>query len=87
MSFVEKAVSRLKQREGAGAKKKHDPVARPMDASPSEQGSNEGTITGLSVIVDHDALVRAGYIASEKFERRLAEEFRHIKRPLLEDVS
>lgn len=88
MSFVEKAVSRLKQRERVAERNKPiDSVARPATGSGVEApaaGTGETGVAGMTITVDHDALVRAGYIATEKFERRLAEEFRHIKRPLLE---
>ncbi len=88
MSFVEKAVSRIKRERSGQKKKPVKPVARPDIEHDPERAPGEGDAghAGLSVTVDHDALVRAGYIASEKFERRLAEEFRHIKRPLLEDA-
>ena len=85
MSFVEKAVSRIKQREGSGKRKQSaNPVGQAVVGDPHQHAGGESAVPALTITVDHDALVRAGYIASEKFERRLAEEFRHIKRPLLE---
>ena len=83
MSIVEKAVSRL----GSGRpKKKEEATAVPSDAADRRKGV--GTLEGRSVdapnvAVDRDRLREAGFLAPEEYERRLAEEYRRIKRPLL----
>lgn len=83
MSLVEKAVSRMKAGRAPALDKPKKPVAKRQVTTDARDSASAG-FAEISVTVDHDALVRSGYLASEKFERRLAEEFRHIKRPLLE---
>ena len=82
MSIVEKAVSRL----GNDRPKKPEKSSSPPDRSDQRQGV--GTLGGgpdaePSVAVDRDRLRDAGFLAPEEYERRLAEEYRRIKRPLL----
>lgn len=82
MSIVEKAVSRL----GNGRPKKPEKPEPPPPGGDRRQGL--GTLAGgsesePSVSVDRNRLRDAGFLAPEEYERRLAEEYRRIKRPLL----
>ncbi len=82
MSIVEKAVSRL----GGGRPKK--PEAPPAHPDGADRRRGVGTLEGRRVdaprvAVDRDRLRGAGFLAPEEYERRLAEEYRRIKRPLL----
>lgn len=84
MSFVQKAVARLKKGDN-GEPGTRAPVnlAKDVYHHNNEMPEDPGAPSGSLVSVDKDALRRAGFIASENFERRLAEEYRHIKRPLI----
>ena len=77
MSIIEKAASRLEERR----EKPRVAVA----AAPQVAALETATYYGQrpAVVVDRDALRRAGFLAPEDYERRLAEEYRRIKRPLL----
>jgi protein-tyrosine kinase len=112
VSFVEKALNRLKRQEpgmsplgqvrnpaaqgGAAAEK----LPLEVPAAPAPQAL-DGVVTGISsghtvgaepgapradgllVEVDRDRLREEGFLAPEKYERQLADEYRRIKRPLL----
>lgn len=94
MSFVEKALKKLQESQATGAKagnKTGDPV---RDRSPvvvgvmvkdAVVGRAESDLrrSSKSIRVDRSALRSLGLIPPEKQERRLANEFRHIKRPLI----
>jgi exopolysaccharide/PEP-CTERM locus tyrosine autokinase len=94
VSFVEKALKKLQESQATGAKagnKTGDPV---RDRSPvvvgvmvkdAVVGRAESDLrrSSKSIRVDRSALRSLGLIPPEKQERRLANEFRHIKRPLI----
>ena len=91
MSFVEKAINRLKQR-GIEA----SPVGRltgiaaeapvpepPPAAAPKHREFEFPASNGKMVSVDRQRLRAEGFLAPEKYERQMADEYRRIKRPLL----
>src|SRR5690606_8955698 len=47
------------------------------------QPAVRGTPSGRVVTVDRDRLREAGFLAPEKHQRRMADEYRRIKRPLI----
>ena len=82
MSIVEKAVDKL----GGGRPEKTKATQPRPVGSDSRQGigNMEGrSVEGADVAVDRVRLRDAGFLAPEEYERRLAEEYRRIKRPLL----
>lgn len=95
MSFVEKALKKLQDSQASDRGGKTTPPDRlPVivgvmvkdpalkDAGPG-RGGGEPRRDGKIIRVDRGALRTAGLIPPEKQERRLANEYRHIKRPLI----
>ena len=82
MSVVERAIDKLRRnhpeagRDGPVAPTK-DPIAALVEADDPAADSRR-------VIIDRVALRAAGYLPDEKHGRRFADEYRQIKRPLLE---
>lgn len=94
MSFVEKALKQLNRKDqesaaiGALQPLRPGPVESTGGAlsdpavSPESHGLS-GTTRGRIVSVDRDRLREAGFLAPEKHQRRMADEYRRIKRPLI----
>ena len=113
MSFVEKALQRLKQQDremaplgeyvadsdpDAVTVTAMDPVAEP-EASPAAAATPDPAAAGPAprparrarqvgpqrrvVAVDRSRLREEGFLAPEKYQRRMADEYRRIKRPLI----
>lgn len=97
MSFVEKALNRLKAQEREMAPlgrfqhadptlPGHDP-ASPKDAAlpvvEREGKATPGRKRGRLVAIDRQRLREEGFLAPEKYERQMADEYRRIKRPLI----
>lgn len=96
MSFVEKAINRLKSDEqrlspiGALQKRRVDAgeIRSPDVVADSGQDSqprpaSADAAEGPLVAVDRDGLREAGFLAPEEHQRRMADEYRRIKRPLI----
>ena len=99
MSFVEKALNRMKVREQQMAplgehRDAEDPSARRHAPETQErpEASEHHTAGaepdsprtgGPMVAVDRKRLLEEGFLAPEKYHRQLADEYRRIKRPLL----
>ena len=96
MSFVEKALNRLKREEqemsalGELQPRSRDSAeAGPPDAAldadrhAGPRPANGNVPGGRIVTVDRDRLREAGFLAPEKHQRRMADEYRRIKRPLI----
>ena len=94
MSFVEKALSRLKQQEknppamrpiGTLGHEPADAVAPPNAAKPRAKpaGSSRPPGTRPMVRFDHARFREEGFLATDEYEHIKAEEYRRIKRPLL----
>jgi protein-tyrosine kinase len=97
MSFVEKALNRLKTQEREMAplgEFRGGLEADPLD--PGERGSPGGVIfpepartgakahpAGKLVVLDRERLRDEGFLAPEKYLRQMADEYRRIKRPLI----
>jgi len=88
MSFVQKAVERMKKRNGdkpdsqpvtQATGHQQEPLAKVMPVD-DPMGT---TLAGFRVEVDQERLRREGFLAPAAYQRQLAEEYRHIKRPLL----
>jgi exopolysaccharide/PEP-CTERM locus tyrosine autokinase len=96
LSFVEKALQRLKQQEremaplgefqdatGPGPESK-PPDAYNRDIDPSAMADRPlPEPRGRLVAVDRLRLREEGFLAPEKYQRRMADEYRRIKRPLI----
>jgi protein-tyrosine kinase len=99
MSIVEQTLARMRARAGTNPPEPTPlrstvPVARlqPQDASPPAPVQREVAAPVVEqqpvaprrrVVVDREAMRAAGLVAPLSNERRTAEEYRHIKRPLL----
>jgi exopolysaccharide/PEP-CTERM locus tyrosine autokinase len=107
LSFVEKALQRLKQQDREMAPlgeyvAESDPDAvtvTGMDPVPQPEASHEEASTsgparagpalgsnrsrGRVVAVDRSRLREEGFLAPEKYQRQMADEYRRIKRPLI----
>lgn len=92
MSFVEKALNRLKQEEddmralGELQRVPQPAAAEPASATPEAPVTDKPTRPGMIVAVDRGRLREAGFLAPEKHERRMADEYRRIKRPLISNA-
>lgn len=101
MSFIERAVEQLQQQKPSApaVEPRQQPVAPPVEPRiQSSIGLNERTVateaTGVvpcradrALSVDRRKLRAAGVVAPEDEERRLGEEYRLVKRPLLKAIS
>ena len=91
MSFVEKALNRLKQQQGSPSSDVVGKLAnrRPRPPAPSADLHSEAPRSvrppGASpqVSLDRRRLSEAGFLVPEEYQRRLADEYRRIKRPLI----
>jgi exopolysaccharide/PEP-CTERM locus tyrosine autokinase len=89
LSFVEKALNRLKQEEtgmralGELQQESLPAAEAPVAAAPGSRVREERPRPGMIVAVDRARLREAGFLAPEKHERRMADEYRRIKRPLI----
>jgi exopolysaccharide/PEP-CTERM locus tyrosine autokinase len=86
MSFVQKAVDRIKKQASAAkespallAKPVHEPTATVK--MPDRPGEEAGS--ALQIEVNPETLRNKGFLAPIAYERRLAEEYRRIKRPIM----
>jgi receptor protein-tyrosine kinase len=88
MSTIEKAIDKLNQAAAS-------PVILPDDVSPATPGIGAGAVDGTQssgaqsgrVMLNLGRLERSGYLTPETGRTQLAEEMRHIKRPLLLNAS
>ena len=99
MSFVEKALNRMKRQEqqmaplGEYRATEDRPTSRyARELSDHPEGSDHHTAGaepdspragGRVVAVDRERLREEGFLAPEKYHRQLADEYRRIKRPLI----
>lgn len=99
MSFVEKAIQRLKQQEPKTplGRLHHDDVAPEQDtaalAPPVAEDDGAAGSWGVApgrpgtgtrqIRIDRARLREEGYLAPDEYERRTADEYRRIKRPLI----
>lgn len=96
MSFVEKALKRLKEQEpamqplgrlerdaaDAGAVPPQ-PATGATPAAPPATGVPPSLQPARTVQLDRGRLKEEGFLAPEEYERRMADEYRRIKRPLI----
>jgi exopolysaccharide/PEP-CTERM locus tyrosine autokinase len=99
MSFIERAVEQLQQQKPSPPADESRPVAPPVEprSEPPPAVMERAAATGSAgsvpcradrtLPVDRRKLRAAGVIAPEDEERRLGEEYRLIKRPLLKAMS
>jgi receptor protein-tyrosine kinase len=78
MTIVEKAVDRMGERP----ERKREP-GQMANGQPLGRIHSGDAGDRTSIVVDRERLREAGFLAPEEYERRLAEEYRRIKRPLL----
>ncbi|NGP53723.1 XrtA-associated tyrosine autokinase [Thioalkalivibrio sp. XN8] len=105
MSFIEKALQRLKQQEETMVPLgRLDPADSPPTQPPSPEVSPSGstvvatpavaeaaptlprpatTRRGKLVSIDRQRLREEGFLAPDEYQRRMADEYRRIKRPLI----
>ncbi|MBI5784936.1 MAG: tyrosine-protein kinase family protein [Rhodocyclales bacterium] len=97
MSLIEKAVERLEGLQPDPLKKSGSPVPRdnpPLPTRPGEAGADHrwaapdtaGPAASRQADIDVDRLAAAGFITQSATGSLIAEEFRVIKRPLLQNV-
>jgi len=84
MSLVEKAIERLKNSKAAdGNNRAPVPLARQTPKKAAMGDVVAPHTASMSIEVHEEALRASGFLASAKYARQLAEEYRHIKLPLL----
>ena len=93
MSFVEKALNRLKRQEQEMAplgefldpRKADSAMDRAPNGAVAEAApaSRDDELSSSMVVVDRDRLREEGFLAPEKYHRQMADEYRRIKRPLI----
>ena len=90
MSIIEAALEKLRRSGSAPGAALGALLRRPGSAAPAPGpgriGSPAAEIAKKSITVDPAALRRAGYLCEESLERRFAEYYRRIKRPLIEQA-
>lgn len=93
MSFVEKALNRLKQQQGSppndvvgelryDERPKRPPVP-PAGTEPADPRPVRPPGARPKVSLDRERLSHEGFLVPEEYQRRMADEYRRIKRPLL----
>lgn len=92
MSIIETALEKLRRSGSAPGAALGALLRRPGSAAPAPAAgpgrirSPAQEIAKKSITVDPAALRRAGYLCEESLERRFAEYYRRIKRPLIEQA-
>ena len=96
MSVIENALQKLRQRSGPGGgagsrgailrtpPEGARPAAPPVTVAARPSGAHEAPARRIAV--DLTSLRRLGYLASDEQRRRVADEYRKIKRPLIEQA-
>lgn len=88
MSLIETALEKLR-RNGEGEQAAPKAVPRPVVSSPSVLRAQQDPAPEVGeparhAVVDINALRQAGYLPEEGLERRFADHYRQVKRPLIE---
>lgn len=83
MSVVERALEKLRRADPEASKDVSAGTVLRHEAIGSLVGSEPVNLSGSRIAVDRGALRTAGYLPEEQEDRRFAEEYRQIKRPLL----
>lgn len=81
MSVVERAIDKL--RRSGGAERVPHPPTPGSDAIASLVEDDNASEPSARVAIDRQALRSAGYLPEQELDRRFADEYRQIKRPLL----
>ncbi len=81
MSLVEQAIARMRQ---AGGDKVAAPTLMPESVAPSEDRAATAASSTKRLTVDLDSLRAQSYLPEERLDRRFADYYRQIKRPLIE---
>ena len=84
MSLVEQTIARLKKGAATANKDATNEMAVPNTGAPSYVESGAPAKIRQRLIVDLGALRAAGYLPEESMDRRFAEYYRQIKRPLID---
>ena len=79
MSLVEQAIAKLRRAEGQGLLEPKD-LSRPVGNLPAGHDANEAK----RLTIDLQALRAEGYLPDEAVDRKFAEQYRQIKRPLIQ---
>ena len=99
MSFIERALEQMRQETAAASTERSEPGIRPVQQPTERRAETPQRVVSAETIrpmpsrsdrtvrIDLSALRAAGVIAPENEERRLAEEYRIIKRPLLNAMT
>jgi len=83
MSVVERAIDKLRRNEPEKNKTGSQPAVPRRDVVGALVGSEPVSSSGARIAVNRQSLREAGYMPEEQEDRRFAEEYRQIKRPLL----
>lgn len=82
MSLVEQAIARLKSQQSGAAKV---PIATPPKSIATLVADHsDGTSSAKRLTIDTTALRAAGYLPEKDRDRQFADQYRRIKRPLIE---
>src|SRR5271169_6037254 len=84
VSLVEQAIARLKNQQGGAAKIPASMPPKSVIASLVDHSS--GTSSAKRLIIDVDAMRAGGYLPEKIKERQFADQYRRIKRPLIEQA-
>jgi exopolysaccharide/PEP-CTERM locus tyrosine autokinase len=83
MSLVEQAIARLRNQQ-AGAQRTSLAAAGAKSAAPSMVNQTEESQPASRLTIDMNALRSGGYLPEASKERQFADQYRRIKRPLIE---
>ena len=85
MTLVERAIEKLRRNAEQGQKPATRPVGSLVAEVPPSNSLNgpPATLPGRRIVVDRDALREAGYLPETAVDRRFADHYRQIKRPLI----
>lgn len=85
MTLVERAIEKLRRNAEQGQKQPARPVGSLVAEVPQANDLNgpPATVPERRIAVDRDALREAGYLPDSSVDRRFADYYRQIKRPLI----
>ena len=91
MSLVEQTIARLKKQQAQGGPGTAQPAPGPSDRSPHrpapvlvEERIEDTATLAKQIVVDNAALRARGYFPEQDRDRQFADQYRRIKRPLIE---
>jgi Mrp family chromosome partitioning ATPase len=83
MSLVEQAIARLRNQQ-SGAQRPVPAGSAPKAVAPPAVGESDATKAANRLTIDVNALRAGGYLPEASKDRQFADQYRRIKRPLIE---